>query len=61
MYLQDKVGLSAQTADDSPPGYIPQKLNSLIKNAEQDSKGISSLLDKQHNILIKSKTGQANL
>ena len=61
IYLQDILGLSAQTADGSPSGFIPKKLYSLIKNARQDSHGISPLLDKQQNILITSTKGQANL
>ena len=59
IYLQNILGLSAQTADGSSSGFIPKKLYSLIKNARQDSQGISPLLDKQQNILITSTKGQA--
>ena len=46
-YLQDLLGLAAQNADENPSGFIPKKLYSLIKNARQDSQGISTLYDKK--------------
>ena len=46
-YLQNLLGLAAQNADENPSGFIPKKLYSLIKNAWQDSQGISTLCDKK--------------
>ena len=46
-YLQDLLGLAAQNADENPSGFIPKKLYSRIKNARQDSQGISTLYDKK--------------
>ena len=46
-YLQDLLGLAAQSAEENPPGFIPKKLYALIKNARQDSQSISSLFDKK--------------
>ena len=51
-YLQDLLGLAAQSAEENPSGFIPKKLYSLIKNARQDSQGISSLFDKKENTLV---------
>ena len=51
-YLQDLLGLAAQSAEENPSGFIPKKLYSLIKNARQDSQGISSLFDKKENTLL---------
>ena len=48
-YLQDLLGLAAPNA---PSGFIPKKLYSLIKNARQDSQGISTLTDKSKHILV---------
>ena len=60
-YLQDLLGLAAQSAEENPSGFIPKKLYSLIKNARQDSQGISSLFDKKENILVTENKAKATL
>ena len=61
MYLQDLLGLAAQSADESPSGFIPKKLYSLIENARQDSQGISALIDKSQNILATEQKAKATI
>ena len=51
-YLKDLLGLAAQNAYENPSGFIPKKLYSLIKNARQDSQGISTLNDKKESTLV---------
>ena len=60
-YLQDLLGLAAQSAEEYPSGFIPKKLYSLIKNARQDSQGISSLFDKKENTLVTENKAKATL
>lgn len=60
-YLQDLLGLAAQSADENPSGFIPKKLYSLIKNARQDSRGISTLFDKQQGTLVTENKAKATL
>ena len=50
-YLQTILGLAVQSEDESPSGFIP-KMNHLIKNARQNSQGISTILDKGLNSLV---------
>ena len=59
-YLQDLLGL-AQSADESPSGFIPKMLYSLIKNARQDSQGISALIDKCQNNLATEQKAKATI
>ena len=42
-YLHDLLGLAAQNVDESPSGFNPKKLYSLIKIVRHDSQGISPL------------------
>ena len=60
-YLQDLLGLAAQNVDESPSGFIPKKLYSLIKTARQDSQGISTLKDKSKNILVTENKEKATI
>ena len=60
-YLQDLLGLAAQNAHESPYGFIPKKLYSLIKNVRQDSQGISALTDKYKNILVTENKEKATI
>ena len=61
-YLQDLLGLAAQNADENPSGFIPKKLYSLIKNARQDSQGISTLYDKKKDsTLVNENKAKATL
>ena len=60
-YLQDLLGLAAQNADESPSGFIPKMLYSLIKNARQDSQGISTLTDKTKNSLVTENKEKATI
>ena len=60
-YLQDLLALAVQSAEENPSGFIPKKLYSLIKNARQDSQGISSLFDKKENTLVTENKAQATL
>ena len=55
-YLNDLLGLAAQNADENPSGVIPKKLYSLIKNARQESQGISTLYKKKTNKQKKKTT-----
>ena len=43
-----------------PSGFMAKKLYSLIKNARQDSQGISTLLDKYQNTLVTEKKSKSN-
>ena len=60
-YLQDFLGLAAQSAEENPSGFIPKKLYPLIKNARQDSQGISSPFDKKENTLVTENKAKATL
>ena len=59
--LQDLLGLAAQSADENPSGFIPKKLYSLIKNARQDSQGISTLYDKKESTSVNENKAKATL
>ena len=60
-YLQDLLGLAAQSAEENPSGFIPKKLYSFVKNTRQDSQGISSPFDKKENTLVTENKAKATL
>ncbi|MES9994057.1 MAG: reverse transcriptase family protein, partial [Candidatus Thiodiazotropha sp.] len=60
-YLQDLLGLTAENSDKSPSGFTPKKLFSLIKNARQDSQGISTLFDKNQKEMVTENKSKATI
>ena len=60
--LRDILGLAAQSAEESPSGFMLEMLYYRIKHSRQDSQGIPTLLDKNQNILVrKTKQNQQSL
>ena len=61
-YLQDLLGLAAQNTDETPSGFNPKKLYTLIKNARQDSQGTYTLYDKpKESTLVNESKAKATL
>ena len=59
--LKDLLGLAVQNADENPSGFFPKRFYSLIKNARQDSQGISTLYDKKESSLVNENKAKANI
>ena len=62
-YLQSVLGLSGEEGsnDTDKQSFAPKKLFSLIKNAKQDSHGVSPLKDKDSGIMFSQNKDKATL
>ena len=62
-YLQSVLGLSGEEGsnDTDKQSFAPKKLFSLIRNAKQDSHGVSPLMDKDSGIMFSQNKDKATL